>query len=291
MEKSKVLQGKEGWIFLDNDTNRVIEQVTNAIPFDKYFTFRYRLNHQIRHGYLTSEGIDYYAAVIPNKEIVYAAFLPDDIIVSEERIIRRCEKAMYEHNLEFFLYPVEALSPKLYAIDTYRKGDTHWNQFGAFIFYQHFIKLIEKSRKIFLLSYEDILFEKVQVEGDLNKKLANNCLDEDIIGTIKNPTAKLTYNNNIHNTGSFKIYENSSHPEFPTAVIFRDSFTTWMEHYIAESFSKVYFVHQANLDYRLIEEYQPDIVCSIQVERFVSGVPCDVLGPLQSQNEAKKRNS
>ncbi len=246
------------------------------------------MNHQVRHGYLHSQGINYYAFVIPNKEVVYSEFLPEDIPLSENRIIRRCENEIKKHNLSYFNYFVNDLYSTNHDMETYRKGDTHWNQYGAFIYYRKIIEVINKEIKTYSLSKDNITFKKVNIEGDLINKISEDSFDEDIIGSINDKQAELTYTNNVHNTGSLRIYENKVYTGYPTAIIFRDSFTTWMEHYIAESFSKVVFVHQSNLDYKYIEENKPDIVCSIQIERFAAGVPSDVLGPLQSQNEAKK---
>jgi len=291
MSNLKILKGQDNWLFLQNDSNSIIDQITNKIPYDKYHTFRFRINHQLRHGYLKEQNIQYFAFIIPNKEIVYAQYLPDDIIVSEERMTRRLEKEMKDYSLDYFNYIVmPLLETKDKIFETYRKGDTHWNQYGAFIFYQNFMNIINNNNDLSILSFNDIEFKIVKVKGDLISKLSDDILDEDVIGTIKEASAELVYNNQIHNTGSLKIYENKKHKNYPKIVIFRDSFTTWMEHYIAESFSQTVFVHQANVDYKLIENFLPDFVVSIQIEWFSIGVPCDVLGTLQSQNEAKKRN-
>jgi len=292
MSEIKVLKGKDGWLFLQNDSNKIIDQITNKISYDKYHAFRFRINHQLRHGFLKEHKIKYFSFIIPNKEIVYAKYLPDGIIVSEERMTRRLEKEMQEYNLDYFNY---ILTPLLESEDkifhTYRKGDTHWNQYGAFIFYKNLMNIINKqNNNLFVLSFDDIEFQKKNVKGDLISKLSGEVLDEDIIGMVKKASVELIYNNQVHNTGSLKIYENKKHLNYPKVVVFRDSFTTWMEHFIAESFSQTVFVHQANLDYKLIEKFSPDFVISIQIERFAIGVPCDVLGALQSQNEAKKRN-
>ncbi len=60
--------------------------------------------------------------------------------------------------------------------------------------------------------------------------------------------------------------------------------------FLAESFSRLIVVHQPNIDFTLVDTIKPDLVISLQIERFLLKIPNDVLGMTNQQYVRKKRN-
>ena len=68
------------------------------------------------------------------------------------------------------------------------------------------------------------------------------------------------------------LYE---HPDdrLPRAVMFRDSFATWLIPLFSENFSRILFSWQYTFDHDLVERERPDIVIQEMVERALMASP------------------
>jgi hypothetical protein len=66
--------------------------------------------------------------------------------------------------------------------------------------------------------------------------------------------------------GPDMLYE---HPNkrLPRAVMFRDSFATWLIPLLSENFSRILYSWQYTFDYDLVERERPDVVIQEMVER------------------------
>lgn len=82
----KVLSGKNGHLFLNNDSNGVIAQIEGRKLLTKPELDRWYkiLSHRI--SCFREMGIGYYNILAPDKHTVYREFLPDHLIEGREKV-------------------------------------------------------------------------------------------------------------------------------------------------------------------------------------------------------------
>lgn len=285
----KVLLGKDDWLFLDNDSNRVLDQLAGKLLFDRKQLFKWKLLLETRYSWLLEHGIKYFFLAAPNKECIYPEYTPEDLIVSEQRPIHQLIEQVASSKIlpkDFFLYPtteiIAAKSNKL----TYPKGDTHWNFYGAYIAYCLLARRIASQFNLKIIDESKINFTEKYTVGDLADKLSD-CPQSLDYWADHEKKSQCIFDNRIKNTGHLTIWENEN-KTLPKAMLFHDSFSTRMLSFWAESFSRLVAVHQANLDYELILQERPDLVISQQVERFLIRIPDDFNSPSNRELVNKK---
>jgi alginate O-acetyltransferase complex protein AlgJ len=278
-ENKMILEGKNGWLFLSNDTNRVIDQITGhfVLPID--FDERWRNLFQLRRERMETQRCTYAYLVAPNKECVYAEHLPDSITLVPERPVHRV--LQQANDLIQVHYPLELLKLQKEATECFPKGDTHWNIWGAFPSYVQ----IMKGFGIDPMEIEELEFYTGKV-GDLSSKIG--IPTEYCKGRPKGSSSKCIYDNGVINVGHMRIYENEK-KGLPSCVMFRDSFGTILLDILAQSFSRFVVVWQPNIDYSIVIRENPDFVLSEQAERFLVICPNDEGGKTNTQYVEEKR--
>ncbi len=266
---NKYTIGKEGWLFLDRDSNRNLEQITGKYETAANFDEQWRKLFEFRNERLGSLKDKSWLIIAPSKECVYPQYLPDEVVLSDRRpVFRVLQQAVGRHKV---IYPIEKMRAASASIDVYPTGDTHWSLPGALIPYREFAAAAG-LRPV----WDDEIEFFVSERGDLSSKIGQKT--KYIQGKIKQPKFTKIHDNEIANTGRKIIYENSD-KSLPSCVMFRDSFGSILLDVLAQSFSRLVAVWQANMDWGLIEEERPDIVLTEMAERFIAaGAPNDVTG-------------
>jgi len=279
MSDSPVTIGRDGWLFLKNDTNRVLDQISGSYALPQDFSarwaelFSYRLRQSEKYGFR------YLYTVVPDKEVVYSECLPDEIFLSANRPIFEVINSIPE-NLNF-CYLIDDLINHKTIKDVYSKGDTHWNHVGAMIGFNRIASILG----IPLVSSEEIYERFLEIPGDLSSKIGlSNCSYK--IG-MKRKSYKLIEKNSVTNLGQRSIFVNEN-KDLPSCILFRDSFASHQVEFYASRFSKLICLWQPNIDYDVIEREKPDFVIQQQVERFLVLVPDDMNGLTNAQYESKK---
>jgi hypothetical protein len=275
-----VLLGKDGYIFLRNDRNKTIPQITGKFTLTGRLLRAWGTLFDLRKSWFEQRGIDYFYISAPCKECVYRDYLPEEIQVSEDRPLMKLKKHLERLGADDIIYPLDELISSNNSRPTYPRGDSHWNWYGAFVGYHALMGKVNARRaesgkaQLPVLSEEDVEFSDVSMDSDLSIKIGLT----DIVtnGTVRAPKARCVKSNNISNIGNYKIFENEN-KNLPRAVLFRDSFSNYTVNFLAESFSRLVVVWQPNIDYSIVKSENPDIVISQQAERFMVVVP-DELG-------------
>ncbi|XKL93656.1 hypothetical protein HC167_07395 [Aeromonas media] len=272
MTTHQVLIGKEEWLFLKNDTNELIRQITGEYTVSDSLVNHWSNTLKLRSSFFNSRNIRYTYICAPNKECVYSRYLPDDIVLSDKRPLELL-KPLFEKILgDSFCYPLIALQNGL--IDTFSKGDTHWNQYGAFIAYDALMQSMGIHNKI---KIEDVDFIQSERKGDLISKLSAHSLDNTVLAKIKIPSSiEIVFDNKIQNRGKLVVINNTNALNDDSVVIFRDSFGSALVHFLARTFRRVVAVWQPNIDLGIVEAELPKYVISEQVERFIISPPNDI---------------
>lgn len=282
----KVIEGKDDWLFLDKDSNNVNQQLTGKKLFTEQELYSWKLLLEQRSGWFAKHNISYFYLVVPNKGCVYQQYLPEQIQLSSQRCINQLTDYLKQHSFFKINYPLDELREASKNKLTYPQGDTHWNHFGAYVGYNHLISKIARSHDVFQLPESSIEFyPDSNYKCDLSIKLSRK--SSFTKGQIVSAKSSCIFDNSINNRGRLRIFENSNQ-NLPKAVVFHDSFLSSMIEFLAESFSRLVVVWQPNIDYKIVEREQPDIVISQQVERFLIHLPNDAYGMSNQELVAAK---
>lgn len=260
MEKDKVLYGKDGWLFLTNDTNRVLDQISGAIPYTSDIRSAWldalsaRKEHSRKYGYL------YRFIIVPNKHCIYREFLPEAIKVSDDRLVMKLSSDFPE----LIIYPYQFLLDNKAKL-LYHKTDTHWNSLATVLFMNSIANQLGSHEVDFQIRQRTIV-------GDLGSKLdpkVSSITNEAVIDGI-HPVC--VFDNNVPFDGHYHVFE-TKNKELPVGAVFCDSFFNTTINIISSYFSKLYVFSAPVFDKPIIEKIRPDVVLSENVERFVR-YPC-----------------
>jgi SGNH hydrolase-like domain, acetyltransferase AlgX len=277
-EREKVVVGKAGWLFLRLDTNDVIGQHTGRVRLDDSQRSQWRLVLERRVAEMERVGATWLCVVIPDKEAVYAEFLPDEIAPVGRRTVH-----------EFLDIAEEVGAPVIYALDALQEAkdrgplfvqtDTHWNQRGAFVAYRMICAALgARGVEVRPLEEPDVLWSEEIVQGDLGAKLYPEAASSPIVrATLARHYSDLLFDNRVLNHGRVLIYE-QDRPDLPVCVVFGESFAKNLLIFLQASFRRLVFVHTSMVVPEVLEMERPDVVLSVPVERFLLKVPDDTDG-------------
>ena len=97
-EEDKVVEGKDGWLFLVRDTNHVMDQHTGRLQFTPRQLEDWRYVLETRSAWLAGRQIPYFFIVPPNTHAVYPEYLPDDVVPVAERPVLQLMRHLRERS-------------------------------------------------------------------------------------------------------------------------------------------------------------------------------------------------
>jgi hypothetical protein len=274
----KVLRGKNGRLFLANDTSETLLQHSGERRLDDNDLDRWRELLESRVAWLQSLGIPYFFMSPPNAHSVYPADLPDNVPSAAERPIHQLMHHLGETGSPArILYPLDEIvgakpDPLLYA-----KTDPHWSGLGAFLAYDRLVTEVERHVELHHVAREDARFVPIEHCGELGFKVEPQQESIELYGEVLHPQAWLVHDNCVINVGKLIITEC---PEAPptTCVLIGDSFTDHMLPFLAASFRRLVFAQIPTLDRELVLAERPDVVIGMLNERFLRFAPDDSAG-------------
>jgi alginate O-acetyltransferase complex protein AlgJ len=282
----KVILGKNGWLYygdIELDYYRAIKPLTPKQLDD------WRGLFESRRDWLLSRGIPYLVVIAPNKSTLYPEYMP----ASYNRLPResRLDQLMAYLRSRSSLKVVD-LRPSLYAAKSreqvYYRTDSHWNNRGAYAGYTTIVRALTEWFPDFRAIPRSEFGEfKVSEPGrDLALLLGMRDYYWDEYFDIKRMTPSLAQETHEVDdppapppkpwrSGPNFVFE---HPDkkLPRAVVFRDSFATWLMPLLSEHFQRVVFCWQYILDKELVEQEHPDVVIQEMVERTLMASPMDL---------------
>lgn len=266
--KFKILKGKDGWLFLDNDSNKSVEQFNGKVKLSR--TARKEWKHYLKSidEYSTTSKIPTCLLIAPSKEMVVSEHYPYK--ESPNAPIYELIK-MVPESLNF-LYPVTEL--KLLKQRSFRVCDTHWTFHGARKASQLLASaLSEKGTSAFEV-FADDKYARRRLTGDLGSKLfpPRGHIEEALHNF--NYRRTVIYDNWVDNFGRIIVMSHEEAVLKKTLLLFGSSSSYIMFHYLCRLFKQVVFVHTAgSVDHEILEVVKPDYLCLQTNARFVVQAP------------------
>ena len=285
--QTKVMRGRDGWLFLDFDTNHVMAQVHGRLRLSAEQLRQWRHVLESRTAWLASRGARYFFLVAPVPHVVFPDKLPEGRLEGERPMLQLLRYLDDEACGARVIYPADQLIQRRDS-RVYTETNTHWTDRGAFIAYRLLSDEVAACVPMCRLHEADVeWFENVQV-GDLGCKLHPAEQSVHVGSQPRSARSRLVYDNGIFNEGRRADYECDAAPD-STCLVLGTSSAHGIVHLLAEGFRRLVFAHISTLDYALVEEVKPDVVITIFGERFMVRVPVDHPAPTQLEVEARKR--
>jgi hypothetical protein len=288
-EAEMVLTGRDGFLFLQNDANRVIDQIEGRFPIGSNDLYTTATVHASRRLFLqTVCDAQYCHILIPNKEVVFADHLPSSVVFERDgpRPYSRYRQIGASRLWNPFYQPDTLQAPPR---QSFPRTDTHWNHHGAIDYLTAFLDVAVPQMANSLRRIPMREFGSEQL-GDLGGKVG---LPKEPITIVapSSPSASLTFDNRISNEGRVRYFENSRIALRRRAVLLHDSFGEWLLPTIAELFSDLICLHGSDVDLEFIAKFDPDHVWFFQVERFFVRVPRNGVNWLENISEQEQRKN
>jgi hypothetical protein len=285
------LVGKQGWLFLCNDSNGAIEQYTGRLRLTPKLIQDYVAMYRKRQASYREHSVHYLLAIAPGKEYVYSEFLPESVVPSAKPCVRDQFIAAVGPVLD---EPIIDLKDALLANKDRGplcyKTDSHWNYLGAMLatrailgrlrekfpdmppFDETKFKLLERkegacdlSAKIRLDYADGNYVESSTAAGEAPAPVCATGVDyvKDAQELVEHPYKALS------KTRPTRWFKNKREGSLPRAIILRDSYADWMIPFLTEYFSESLFVWGRQVDEKVIEAYNPDVIMEVVIDRFL----------------------
>lgn len=264
-----VLLGKHNWLFYKSETD--------GNPIADYRGTNLYTEQQLKqiaetavqvNDHFKSQGKEFVLLMIPNKEQIYAEYMPDHIHVeSEERRVDQVVRYLNENTDVRVVYPKNELEKGKEIAPTYYKYDTHWNYFGGFIGLQALMEELKGSS----ISPESVQLEELSSEAPRDMADAINlgkyCNDSPnpMVQGYREDVKILT---SEETEDAYYIHKTSTAEDPRSIYVIRDSFSMALFDFLPREFATTTFAHRNTFDPATLKEENPDIVVYQIAERY-----------------------
>jgi GT2 family glycosyltransferase len=276
-DKGRVVIGRDGWLFLQEDRNDALGQHTGRVRFSPQDKESLATLLRRRRAVVESHGSIWITAVVPDKEAVYAEFLPPEVAPVPRRPVHDFLEIAEAEGAPA-IYLLDDLQAAKAQGDLYMRTDTHWNHRGAFVAYRAVCREISaRGLNLEVVDPQSISWVEHPVQGDLGSKLYPEIAEgKEVLPRLAGQVrGVLVYDNRVRNHGMVQIHERRDRDDLPTCLVFGESFAPPLVNFLKESFGRVTFVHTSMLVADLVGRMRPDVVLSVPTERFLISIPDD----------------
>ena len=269
-----VLTGDDEWLYFADDGG--VEDYTNAAPLrpgeiGAWHTAIVRANEWLRH-----RKIGYVFTIAPDKHVIYPEHVPATIRPASSR--SRMDQ-VFATLANTDVRSID-LRPALLEAKTnerlYHKTDTHWNDRGALVAYQHLIEEVRRQVPATPPAWTRDDFESVarEVQGkDLAGLLGlkRDLHETDLLLIPRRPRRARV----VEPAGADPMAEAGRlvteipGSSLPRALIFRDSFATRLVPLLSEHFSRAVYLWQNDFEPYFVSREHPDVVIEEIVGRHL----------------------
>ncbi len=280
---SSVAVGKEGWLYLARQ-NAEVDQLEYYRSFRLLTTKElehWRVALEARRDWLAARGIHYLFIIAPNKSTIYPEFLPSNIQrAGQTSRLDQLTEYLTQHSDIVYLDLRKAMfagKKQNFVERVYRKTDSHWNLYGAYLAYVEIMKALGK----FFPGVKPIDISKFRVfidernGGDLAIMLSlQGSLYRDDVIEVKPLFDTMAREGKPLEKQYPRVRESVIEcpgAELPTALVVHDSFFNRLRHFLSEHFTRVIYLRDWGLNFYadLIEKEKPKIVIDQMAERFL----------------------
>lgn len=250
---NQVLIGKNHWLFyktvLDGDP---MADYRGEVQYSEEKMRKTASNMKNFQQVLQRKGIKLAIFIVPNKEEVYAQYLPNTIQKVNEKNRTDLLVEYLRENTEIpIIYPKEELCREAETEMLYYKNDTHWNQKGAFVGTQVLLKQLygKEQKKLSEQAFQTITLEKADPNyNDLSRMVGMDW--------------------KFYDRESYEILAGEKEKLEDKVLLIGDSFGVALTACMQQEFETVEYYHRDENNTGLLERTKPKLVVLEYVERY-----------------------
>lgn len=269
-----VLRGRDGWLFLRNDTNDVLGQHEGRVRLDGAAVAAWR---QVLEGRVAMErelGIPWVCLIAPDKEALYPEYLPPSVSPVRRRPVHEVLRLASRAGADLH-YLLDDLAAAKGSGELYSRTDTHWNHRGAFTAHLAVCRqLALRGVEVAPLERDRVRWIEVETAQDLGSKLDPPQLSPLVSVQVPWGEGRMVADNRIRQHGRIVIFEHDDR-SLPSCVLFGESFAYHLFDFLKELFGRLVFVHSSAVIPEVVAAERPDAVLSLPIERFLVKPPID----------------
>ncbi|WP_157586991.1 alginate O-acetyltransferase AlgX-related protein [Spirosoma arboris] len=270
----KVVVGKNGWFYLGNSYNQVVDQHRGLVPLSDS-SAALITDHLIgRQQELARQGIKLYVLIAPDSQTIYPEYLPDHLQQSKELSrLDVLKRAMAKTNLPFIDIRDTLLAAKR-THRVYYQTDTHWNEYGTLVGCAALLNRIRQDRPtippVYVMNYT--IQQRSGMSGDLTHMLTlQDNVNEKVAYAIR-PSSKLASRQIAVIPREKAVFpaRRFAGSGFDRLLFIGDSFSNSMMRYLPAYFRESYFIRDGKLDAEAVRSERPTILVLEIVERNIN---------------------
>lgn len=266
----QVLEGSDGWLFLDNDSNHSVDQYTGKrlLRAEELAAWQDYLGGV--HAVAQRLGLRHAMVLAPSKEEVLRHRYP--LERAQTTVLDQvCALAAPEWHLLNAAPVLRAHEPPEAC---FKQTDTHWTDRGAMLATLALLPLLGLDDVRARALFEQDAYELRNEVGDLGCKLLpmRSAATEFLKGPP--PEAGAIFDNRLPNIGRTLVFEHADAVYPCKVVVFGASSGYPMLKYLKRLFSRVVFVHSAaQVDVAVLQHEKPDALLLQSNGRFLVQAP------------------
>ncbi|HEY6237236.1 MAG TPA: hypothetical protein VIW69_19190 [Candidatus Elarobacter sp.] len=272
--RDAVIRGRDGWLFLGSEERTYLTDPHAAS--DAELTQLANV-YAARAAWCARHGARYVFLLAPNKSTIYSQELPPGMTRVTPTPADRLLPLLRARGIRT-IDPREALIAASRKGEVYSKGDTHWNDAGAYVAYRATIAALHDARARDTIAPSTIRAYAEPADGDLLGMSG-------VADFVRNHWVRYDFPRRAH---AIAVAADASDPAraafarqttilddstLPVAVVFGDSFSEQLAPFLAESFRRMTVLHHLtnaiHFDRRTVETEHPSIVIQELVERTI----------------------
>ena len=256
-----VLEGRDGYLFLDNDDNQSVEQYSGKLPIDSENLSLWESYFEEVKARLAHKSFAF--CIAPAKEYVFSDHYPVQRLglTPHDQFVHKFEKSIKIINPLAILHRDRHLA--------YSKNDTHWTDYGANIVAQEICNSLD-------VAYTDPQFSYsvTSVTGDLGIKFNPQRIEPLFIADIRHLNESC-FDNQIPVRGNVLVFTNTSASIDETCLLFGSSSSASIAVQLTSTFKRVVRIFSgADIDYDIIQHENPRYIVVVFASRFLVRAPC-----------------
>ena len=272
---SKVEVGKDGWLYMMSDIDRIME--TRSLLFTEEELESILITLEERRIYTKKMGGQYYFMPCVSKTSIYPEYLDGRLnLLREDEKHDQLIDYIKSNSTIRILEIKDALNEAKKDSVIYYHTDSHWNRYGAFVAYTSVMKQLRawEDDSLFILNRDHVnITRHTESGGDLADliKLTDYITDEAYDVSIKSPKAVKVDAYNFPELTFLNASRQTMHPDTsrPSLVMLRDSFSNNLHPLFSESFHRAAFYWTYHYFPEVVERERPDILIDQHITRFI----------------------
>ena len=256
-----VLVGYEGYLFLAGGAHRILEVISGQKHIEAESLHNFRANILARRDLAADRKFIH--IVFPDKQSVVREHFP----IANPLSLGEMYLGHFPELSEIVFFPLNLL--RKHADHVYLKTDTHLSDYGILLTLAGLIeRILSEPQCQHLAALKEKLTTERLVSGDLGSKLGTPVSSKEKFVAVDWPLRSF-HNDLQRNDGIVDIYF-SKKALYPLRVLcFGDSFGRSFSRLASYFFSEITFLRTRYFHEEIVDQIQPDIILSENVERYL----------------------